>query len=277
MQATVPLKWRIMSGLMNTAGRASKGISTGYRYGFDSGEMLDYVYQNRPSGLLPIGPIIDFFYLNTIGWRAIRARKELLKRILLGEIESASGNHPDRPLHLVDLASGPGRYLLELYQEISQVGKSLNNGLHITCRDLDTQGLQLGKARAEALGLGNVRYEPGDATDPASLSDISPTSDIVVVSGLYELFTNPALIKRSMAGIYDILPPGGKLVFTTQVSHPQLELIANVLVNSEGKPWVMVCRSLAEVEGFATEAGFKVFKSQLESTGLFGITVCEKA
>jgi hypothetical protein len=96
------------------------------------------------------------------------------------------------------------------------------------------------------------------------------------VSGLYELFTDPAPIRRSLRGIYAALPPGGTLVFTTQVTHPQLELIANVLVNREGRPWIMVCRSLAEVEGWAAEAGFGQIRSQCERHGLFSVTVCHK-
>lgn len=79
-----------------------------------------------------------------------------------------------------------------------------------------------------------------------------------------------------MSGIYRVLENGGRLVFTTQVTHPQLEFIANVLVNRNGEPWVMVCRSIKEVEAFAEEAGFRVVKSEMEPLGLFAVTVCEK-
>ena len=96
------------------------------------------------------------------------------------------------------------------------------------------------------------------------------------MSGLYELFIDPGPIRRSMAGIHSILKPGGTLVLTTQVSHPQLELIENVLVNRDGEPWRMICRPAAEAEAMAVEAGFAVRRTELEPNGLFAVTVCGK-
>lgn len=264
------LKWRALSLLMGTLGRTSDGVSLGYRYGFDSGEMLDYVYENRARGKLLIGQIIDRSYLNAIGWRAIRARKELLKGVLLSEIQSRSTG---QRICILDVASGPGRYLIEVCQELKSAGI---DSVTVVCRDLDVKGLAWGRERASKAGLTNIRYEPGDACDPASLSTVRPQPDIVIVSGLYELFTDVELIKRSMAGIFSILKPGGRLFFTTQVSHPQLELIANVLINREGKPWVMTCRPFETTEALAREAGFKVIGSQVEPVGLFSLTTAEK-
>lgn len=277
-------KWRAVSMLMKTVGRTSSGIDTGYRYGFDSGVMLDRVYENRPSGKYVIGKLIDRFYLNTIGWCAIRARRELLKSILIQQIDelntrdtgtSVKGPQPE-PLVLLDVAAGPGRYLLELCDQLRSSGRNIEEQLTVICRDLSEGGLQQGRALAESFGLGNVRYETGDAVDHASLATVQPRPDIVVVSGLYELFTDPATIKQSLAGIHKILKPGGRLVFTTQVTHPQLELIANVLVNRDGEPWIMVCRTIDEVETFAKEARFRVLKSEKEPNGLFAATICEK-
>lgn len=51
---------------------AKSGINPLWRTvetGFDSGSTLDYVYRNRPSGITPIGRLIDWSYLNAIGWR----------------------------------------------------------------------------------------------------------------------------------------------------------------------------------------------------------------
>ncbi|HEX9990183.1 MAG TPA: class I SAM-dependent methyltransferase family protein [Chloroflexia bacterium] len=273
MQLNSSLKWRALSFFMSNPGRASDGIALGYRYGFDSGEMLDYVYENRARGKFLLGALVDRVYLNTIGWRAIRTRKELLKATLHRQVRDAGIRN--EPLVVLDVAAGPGRYLLEVCQELRAAGRG--KAVQVVCRDLDNQGLALGRARAHRLGLENVRYEWGDATDAESLGSVQPRPDIVVVSGLYELFTDAAIIKRSMEAIYGILKPGGTLIFTTQVTHPQLELIANVLVNREGKPWRMVCRSVEEAEGLAREAGFEGMRSELERLGLFGVTVCRKS
>jgi SAM-dependent methyltransferase len=266
------LKWQVMGQLMRGPGALSTGIALGYRAGFDSGEMLDYVYENRPQGRRLIGKLFDWVYLNAVGWRAIRARKALLQRLL--RLEVAAVARQARPVVVLDVAAGPGRYLLELARELPASTDLGPGGLQIICRDLDPRGLAVGRARAAALGLPNVRYELGDATDARSLATVDPSPLVVVASGVYELFNDTDLIRRSMAGIRAVLPPGGRFLFTTQVRHPQLEFIANVLVNREGRPWVMGCRSLAEVEGLARAAGFAVVRSALEPVGLFGVTIC---
>ena len=265
------MRWRVLSYLMRTTGRSSDGIALGYTHGFDSGQMLDYVYENRAGGRYLIGKLADRSYLNAIGWRGIRSRKELLKAILLTMVQER--REAGLPSTILDIASGPGRYLLETCQALSGTGSI--EDVTVIGRDLDPVGLELGRQRAGSLGFTGIRYETGDACDPASLATVEPGPDIVVASGLYELL-DPQQIQRSMRGVHGILPTGGRFVFTTQVNHPQLELIANVLTNRNGDPWVMECRSLAQTEGWAREAGFEVLSSRMEPVGLYGITVCEK-
>lgn len=272
---TSNLKWRTLSFFMRTVGRTSSSIDLGYTHGFDSGVMLDKVYENRASGKYGIGTLIDWFYLRAIGWRAIRTRRQLLKRMLVEQLDELSRPGTAR-LALADVAAGPGRYLLEMCRELRDLGHDIEQRLSVTCRDLSIEGVEKGKVLAQEFGLSNFHYETGDAVDAVSLGTIEPKPNIVVVSGLYELFTDANLIKRSMAGIRQTLRRGGRLVFTTQVTHPQLELIANVLVNRNGEPWVMGCRSVEEVEKYAEEAGFRVLKSEMEPLGLFAVTVCEK-
>jgi hypothetical protein len=67
---------------MATLGRLSDGVSLGLKTGFDSGSTLDYVYRNRPSGITPLGKLIDWSYVNSIGWRGIRVRKQNIERLL---------------------------------------------------------------------------------------------------------------------------------------------------------------------------------------------------
>lgn len=266
-------KWQVLGGLMRSVGCWSTGVALGYAQGFDSGAMLDYVYANRAQGRYGLGTLIDWAYLRAIGWRAIRARKAVLQALLRAEIHAAA---QAGPVTLLDVAAGPGRYLLELAQEW-RPAPDRPARLTIICRDRDPRGLALGRARAAILGLPHIRYETGDAFDAASLAAVAPRPAIVVVSGLYELFVDPTPVRRSIQQLYDLLPPGGTLVFTTQVRHPQLDFIANVLVNRAGQPWVMVCRPLGLVEGWAHAAGFASVESQMEALGLFGVTVCRKA
>src|SRR3989440_2215410 len=63
---------------MRTLGRLSEGVRLGLATGFDSGSTLDYVYRNEARGALGFGRLIDRGYLDSIGWRGIRVRKQHL-------------------------------------------------------------------------------------------------------------------------------------------------------------------------------------------------------
>jgi len=276
MQVTQPgffgkIKWAIMRGLLSTVGKTSQGVQVGYQYGFDSGSMLDYVYLDKAQGSFLIGKLIDRVYLNAVGWRGIRARRNLLKNMLHHEIEQnrAAG----QPTRLLDVAAGPGRYLQELLVEAGQE----RTDLRILCRDLSLDGLTQGEQQAEAAGLPHIHYEQGDAFNPASTQvGLGGAPNIIVVSGLYELLLDDELIQKSLVTLHNILAPGGAIYFTTQTRHPQLEFIANVLPNRDGQPWIMKCRPAELLESWAKKAGFNQVESRLEKVGLFSVTTGRK-
>ncbi|WP_327090043.1 class I SAM-dependent methyltransferase family protein [Nonomuraea sp. NBC_01738] len=253
------MKWALTRLAMRTAGRLSRGIRLGYRHGFDSGAMLDYVYLNQAHGRL-LGRLLDRVYLDAVGWRAIRARRDLLREVLRDEVSARAG----RAL-ILDVASGPGRYLQEVAREQPDI--------EVVCRDLAPEGLRLGREQAEARGLRNIRFEQGDAFEPEPPG--SP-ADIIVVSGLYELVMDDELIRKSMARLRDLLAPDGVLVFTTQTRHPQLDFIANVLPNRNGEPWVMKCRPAEQVHTWVTEAGFSDVVTRRERVGLFTVSTATR-
>jgi esterase/lipase len=89
---------------MKTIGRLSGGIKLGWKEGFDSGVMLDYVYANRPSGRTALGRAIDLSYLESIGWRGIRQRKIHLEKALERAIRDLAS--AGKPVHVVDIAAG---------------------------------------------------------------------------------------------------------------------------------------------------------------------------
>ncbi|MFD4768984.1 class I SAM-dependent methyltransferase family protein [Streptomyces niveus] len=261
-------RWAAMRLLLGTVGRASAGIRIGYRHGFDSGSMLDYVYVNKAGGFPLVGHLIDRVYLNAVGWRAIRARRELLKDVLRKEIARRGGGEGvGRGVRVLDVASGPGRYLQDLLAEYEP------GTVHVECRDLDRAGLAQGERQAAERGLTGISYAYGDALDPAPSSD---APDIVVVSGLYELLLDDSVIEASVARLREMLAPGGVLVFTTQTHHPQLEFIANVLPNREGDLWEMRCRPVELAERWAAQAGFTEVASRREPVGLFTVTTARR-
>ena len=268
------LKWRALSLLMRTAGRLSDGIALGYARGFDSGDMLDYIYEDRARGKLLVGRLIDRIYLNAIGWRGIRNRRDLLKRLVRDEI--ARNRLAGRDTAIVDIASGPGRYLIEVLRDAGYGTAAPGCAVSALCRDVSATGIRRGRQIAQEFRVTNIRHERGDAFDPASIAVIEPRPNVVIVSGLYELFLDREMIARSLSALYDIAEPGAAIIVTTQVSHPQLDMIANVLPNRDGLPWIMECRPAGLTEQWLGAAGFQVSGSLTEPLGLFAVTVARK-
>lgn len=260
--------WGSVAFMFRKFGRMSQGMKIGYRYGFDSGEMLDYVYQNQAHGAWGVGCVLDRLHLNAIGWRGIRQRKVHLQTLLREAILRMRMSRGR--IHIVDVAAGPGRYLLEMVKELGE------ENLQMTLRDWDEIGLSNGRTLAKALGINAVHYERGDAFDPRDLARITPRPHIVVVSGLYELFPDNVMISRSLDGIYKILEPEGQLIYTDQPAHPQLELIARCLPNREGKPWVMRLRPQDEMDRLVGEAGFRHDKTLVDRWGIFTVSLASK-
>lgn len=258
-----PVRW-----LMKTIGRISRGVSLGWRSGFDSGVMLDYVYENRPQGFTPLGRLVDKSYLNSIGWRGIRIRRTNIEHMLQQVIEETAA--AGRPVRLLDIACGGGRYLLDTIRLLKHIPMTA------VLRDYKEENLDAARRRATDLGLDNVTIVHGDAFDRASLAAIEPKPTIAIVSGLYELFPENEPVLRSLHGLADVLEPGGLLIYTNQPWHPQVEFIARTLTNREGKPWIMRRRTQAEMDELVRTAGFDKMSQETDPWGIFTVSLARR-
>ena len=262
------LAWAFARRAFHAAGRLSDGICLGRKYGFSSGEMLDYVYEDRARGWGPLGRMVDRAYLSSAGWRGIRERRTNLVRTLSAIVLARRAQGV--PTRILDVAAGPGRYLLDLAERLR------GDDLSIECRDADADALAHGGTEAAARGLANVRYTRHDALDAAALAAIRPAPDVVVASGLYEILLDEDAIRASLRGIGALLPPGGLLVLTGQPHHSQLALIANLLTHRDGTPWRMQPRSTSTLEGWCREAGLVDLQTHGDTQGIFTITIARK-
>jgi alpha-beta hydrolase superfamily lysophospholipase/SAM-dependent methyltransferase len=253
---------------MKTMGRLSKGVQLGWRSGFDSGVTLDYVYENKPQGTTPLGRWIDRSYLESIGWRGIRQRKIHLSKLLREAMEETDTQ--GRPVRVLDIAAGAGRYVLETMHALSHIRMSA------VLRDYKPENLEAARRLAQELGLKNVTITQGDAFDRASLAAITPRPTIGIVSGLYELFPANAPVLNSLRGLADAIEPGGILLYTNQPWHPQVEFIARVLTNREGQPWIMRRRTQAEMDDLVRAAGFEKVAMEVDQWGIFTVSVARR-
>ncbi|MCB1034093.1 MAG: bifunctional alpha/beta hydrolase/class I SAM-dependent methyltransferase [Acidobacteria bacterium] len=262
-----PKRWQmaIASLALSTVGKLSDGIRLGWEAGFDSGRSLDYVYRNQPQGRLGIGRWIDRWYLSSPGWRGIRQRRENLAALLRSTVSSLL--QAARPVRILDVAAGPGRYVLDLLSELR--GEDIQARL----RDWNLSNLEAGRALTAERGLDTVVFEKADAFDVASLLAVDPAPNLAVVSGLFELFPDNPRVLASLKALGRRMAAGGYLIYTNQPWHPQQELIARVLTNRDKVPWVMRCRSQAEMDELVSAAGFKKLAMAMDDEGIFTVSL----
>ena len=254
---------------LRTVGRLSDGVRLGWRVGFDSGAMMDYVYRNQAAGLTPLGRLIDRIYLDSVGWRGIRTRKRHLEAMLDRAIDTVRADGLE--VRVVDIAAGHGRYVLEALDRRRDVAATA------VLRDLGRDNVAAGRALARTLALDGVSVEQGDAFDGAALGALSPRPTIAVAAGLYELFPGNDRVRVSLMGLGRAVEEGGCLIYTNQPWHPQLAFIARVLTSFRGgRPWVMRRRSQAEMDQLVAAAGFEKIAMAIDPDGIFTVSLARR-
>ncbi|MCB9697010.1 MAG: alpha/beta fold hydrolase [Alphaproteobacteria bacterium] len=264
------LRWAVVRLALRLGGWFSEGLALGHRTGFDSGASLDYVYRDEARGLGPIGRLIDRAYLDQVGWRGIRQRKQLAEELIALGLERLKAD--GMPCVILDVAAGHGRYVLDALTG-TEVWPD-----RVLLRDARAENVEAGRRLIAERGLGAVAsFVRGDAFDADALATTDPRPTLGVVSGLYELFGDNDLVRRSLAGLARAIPPGGYLVTTCQPWHPQLELIARTLTSHrEGAAWVMRRRTQAEMDQLLAEAGFTKVEQRVEDQGLFTVSLSRR-
>jgi alpha-beta hydrolase superfamily lysophospholipase len=262
------LYWSVTRAGLRFGARLSDGVKLGEQTGFDSGSTLDYVYRNTPAGVTSLGRLIDRNYLRAIGWIGIRQRKLHLEELL--RLAMADRRAHGAPVRIVDVAAGHGRYVLDA------IGKGIPPD-SILLRDYVAQNVEQGAALIRARRLEALAsFELGDAFDRPSLASIAPRPTIGIVSGLYELFADNAMVRASLAGLADAVERDGLLIYTGQPWHPQLALIARGLTSHRGGAWVMRRRTQMELDQLVAGAGFDKIDQRIDQWGIFTVSLARR-
>lgn len=258
--------YKLLALSMKTLGRLSDSVRLGWELGFDSGAMLDYVYRNKAQGITPIGKLIDRAHLDSAGWKGIRRRKVHLEQTLRHALDSVLAKQDTA--QVLDIATGQGRYALDVMRDYPQAQALL--------RDYSPINIEAGRKHVAEMRMANVRYEEGDAFDGDSVRS-SGRADIAIVSGLYELFPGNDLLRTSLGALADVVPQDGHLIYTNQPWHPQMELIARVLVSHRnGQPWIMRRRTQQEMDQLIAEAGFAKEHMLIDDDGIFTVSIARR-
>jgi alpha-beta hydrolase superfamily lysophospholipase len=264
------LYWAMTRASIRLGGLFSRGIATGNRTGFDSGSTLDYVYEDEPRGLGPGGRLIDRQFLDAIGWRGIRQRKVHLEELIGKALARLKAE--GKPLRVLDIAAGHGRYVLDAVTASEVKPES------IRLQDYSPINVEKGTALIAERGLQDVAsFHRADAFDTEGLAATTPAPTLAIVSGLYELFPDNALIEASLAGLARATEPGSLLIYTGQPWHPQLEMIARALTSHRGgEAWIMRRRTQQEMDQLVAAAGFRKIEQRIDKWGIFTVSLAER-
>ncbi|AMW78716.1 hypothetical protein AMD27_07365 [Acinetobacter sp. TGL-Y2] len=262
--------WQLTKKNLKIGSLMSKGLKIGEDTGYDSGSTLDFVYRNQSESSNALGRMIDRQYLNAIGWRGIRIRKQNIEHLVKKYAECL--HQKSKALKILDIASGHGRYILDAVEHLPTRPES------ILLRDYSEINVKAGQQMIDERGFSAIaNFVQADAFNTASLASIQPKATLAVVSGLYELFSDNALLNQSLTGLSQAIESGGYLIYTGQIWHPQQEFIARALSSHrQGSAWVMRLRSQAEMDALVEQAGFKKIDQCIDEFGIFTVSVAEK-
>jgi len=262
---TEKIFYSIQKFSMRTFGFLSKGISLGLKYGFDSGISLDYIYKNHANGKLLIGKFIDRFYLNQIGWRGVRERKKNLLSLIEEKINSLG----EKNIKILDVAGGTGNYLFDIKEKYPKIKILIN--------EFKKSNIEVGEEVIKKNNWENISFIDYDCFDKETYKKINYTPNIVIISGVFELFENNKMLENTISGITEILDKNGAIIYTGQPWHPQLKQIALVLNSHKGngKSWLMRRRSEKELDSLFEKYDLKKEKMLIDNNGIFTVSLAE--
>ncbi len=258
----------LMSGAIKTIGKLSTGIANSFEHGFTSGQQMEYIYDNKAHGRFIIGKLIDRVFLNNVGWRGVRNRKDNLKKLITTIITNNRGKGVVTTIH--DLASGSGRYLFEALSEVGE------DKVLIKCQDINDASIKYGQQKAKTFGFKNIQFVKGNAFDQVINPEVSSRPNVIVAAGFYDWITDDELIKKSIAKAYAMLEKGGVFIFTNLAGHKQLDLVANAFVDFNQQPLIMKLRDPVLINKWAQNVGFKILDVIVDQWGFYSITLGSK-
>jgi SAM-dependent methyltransferase len=189
--------------------RYSEGLHLVADHGLRSGWVYEYACRNEPQGSGALGRFIDRTFLRSSAWDGLRQRVETTKALVAEVV--AQRRAARQSTMILDVASGPARYLRELARERG------GDDLIIAAHDRDPREVVFGRELAAAERLPNFTFAVGDATDQSSyLTSRDP--DIILAVGVFARLQHDAAVRAVMQLSFAHLSPGGCFICTTLTS-----------------------------------------------------------
>lgn len=230
----------------------------------DTGFNFDYMYRNEPSGNGRFGEIVDKILLNLPAVKATRNRKETIKKILREELK----NNGNKQINILDVASGPARYLVEFANE-------KNVGFKALCLDNDKRSLEIGEELLRQYSVNNsITFKSANIFNDKELNLLSFNPDYIIASGIY-VYHDDISVKKSVKIFSNLLDKGQKILVDNQIKNPSKKLMEKVCTTTQGKSWELHYRSEEHMISLLDPC-FKIIHSDIDKWGMYNIIVAIK-
>jgi extracellular factor (EF) 3-hydroxypalmitic acid methyl ester biosynthesis protein len=163
------------------------------------------LYENKPTGIGRIGPLIDQYFLECPPAQAVRNRRALMCEEIEKTVESCRG----RTAQVTSLACGPATEVFDVFGHLPDPG-----ALTVNLLDIDLQALAyVSEKRDEARLQSRMRLLNDNLIYLAlgrTKTDIRD-QDLIYSIGLIDYF-NDKIVVKLMNLIHSMLRPGGRVI-----------------------------------------------------------------
>lgn len=238
---------KILRSLLFTS-RLGRKSMMGYA---DSGINFDYIYRNMAVGYTWFGKIVDRFLLNLPAAKATANRKEEIVNILKKEI--SKNISLGKKTKIVDLASGPARYIVEVIDDTNK------QYVETLCLELDHRSIEFGKK----ISLDKpILYKKSNILKIASrYKAVSEKAkwipNFIMMSGFVEYQENDSLVLDLLKNVYEYLESKGSFLLVTQMASPNAKLTEKLGTTKDGKGWILHYRTPDLLSKLMAASGFK--------------------
>jgi len=225
---------------------------------------IDLIYRNEPSGVPPLGPLVDGLLLNAPVGHAVRNRRELLAEEIACALERAAG-----PTQVTSLACGPAAEIFDVLKENS------GEQIRATLIDIDFQALAFVAERRDAAGLKKrIRLEHANLVHLASGRQVLDLRDqhLIYSIGLIDYFEDPFVVAL-LNWTHGRLCPGGRVILGNFHTCDPVRAFMDLVLD-----WKLIHRAEEDMNRLfqASKFGRPCTDIRFEAQGINMFASCEK-
>ncbi len=207
--------------------------------------MMEMIYKREPNGDGKIGKLIDEWYLNFIGAKAILGRRKLLCNQLHEVCGTKFSNK--KKINILNLACGPNRELFDFLSECDYTEK-----IEALCVDIDSEALQYTNthvnvfphsASIRLMSDNIIKWALGRSRQGIGMQNL------IYSAGLTDYLVDKLFVRFAQC-CYEHLKPGGILIVGNFAPNSDQTFMDNIL------QWKLIYRDTEELEHIFEQTDF---------------------